>query len=202
MRKFTLLLITMLLLACSHGPKKIGIQPYGMISQHILDSISVIIKRSYHAEVVILNSRELPFYAFVNIKTPRYRADSLLLDLRENRQDSIDIVIGITTKDISTTKRDARGKVKSPKSKYLDWGIFGLGNNPGNSCVISTFRLHTANANLFMSRIQKIAVHEIGHTMGLDHCETDNCVMQDAVETINTIDNEGYQLCERCSEKI
>ena len=140
--------------------------------------------------------------AFVNIKSPRYRADSLLIDLFQNRPDSIDYLLGITSKDISTTKRDSKGNIRQPKSKYLDWGIFGLGYKPGVSCVISTYRLNNGKSDLLISRVQKIAVHEIGHNMGLDHCETEKCVMQDAVETISTVDNEGFELCERCYKKL
>ena len=202
MNRFIIIIVTLLLLSCSSKPNYIGIQPYGKIDQKIIDSVSGILKRAYNLEVLILEGKKLPKNAFVNIKSPRYRADSLLVDLVNNRPDSINYLIGITSKDISTTKRDSKGNIKQPESKYLDWGIFGLGYKPGVSCVISTYRLNNVKSDLFISRVQKIAVHEIGHNMGLDHCETEKCVMQDAVETITTVDTEGFELCEKCHRKL
>jgi len=202
MRKILLVIIIALFISCSNQSKTIGIQPYGKINQNLIDSVKVILKRSYNSEVVVLNNKELPKYAFVNIKSPRYQADSLLIDLSENRPDSISFILGITSKDISTTKRGSDGNIKTPKSKYIDWGIFGLGYKPGESCIISTYRLKNIKADLFISRVQKISVHEIGHNMGLDHCDIEKCVMQDAVETIKTVDLEGYELCKKCINKI
>ena len=202
MKKLLLFSTILLFLSCSNESKTIGIQPYGKVNQKIIDSVKVILKRTYNTNVVILNNKELPKNAFINIKSPRYRADSLLIDLLNNRPDSIDYVLGITSKDISTTKRNSDGTIKTPISKYTDWGIFGLGYRPGKSCVISTHRLFTNKKNVLISRVQKIAVHEIGHNMDLSHCEVEKCVMNDAVETIKTVDAEGYDLCAKCFHKI
>ncbi|WP_052467096.1 matrixin family metalloprotease [Psychroserpens damuponensis] len=202
MKKFVALLLLSIVFSCSKRTIKIGIQPYGDIDTTILSSISEILKTSYQADVYILDKTELPKTAFTNIKSPRYRADSLLIDLKSHIPDSIDYILGITSKDISTTKRITDGSIKKPESKYQDWGIFGLGYKPGQSCVVSTFRIKHVKTSLFKSRLQKIAVHEIGHNLGLDHCDTKKCVMQDAVESINTVDLANFKLCNRCLDKI
>ena len=202
MNKLIIFITILFCFSCSSEPKQIGIQPYGEIDQKVLSSISEILKETYKTDVIVLSNKALPKSAFVNIKSPRYRADSLLKDLLKVRPDSIDFILGITSKDISTTKRDSDGKVKKPESRYADWGIFGLGYKPGKSCVISTFRLKKTESKIYESRLQKISVHEIGHNYGLDHCETDKCVMQDAVETIKTVDLAGFELCEKCFRRI
>jgi archaemetzincin len=202
MKKYVIVLITITLLSCSTKTKTIGIQPYGDIDTKVINAMSEILKTSYQANVYVLDKKELPKHAFINIKSPRYRADSLLIDLKKQRPDSIDYIIGITSKDISITKRNAQGDIKKPESKYSDWGIFGLGYKPGNSCVVSTFRIKNVKASLFKSRLQKISIHEIGHNMGLDHCKTEKCVMQDAVESINTVDLANFELCSSCLSKI
>jgi archaemetzincin len=38
--------------------------------------------------------------------------------------------------------------------------------------------------------------------LGLPHCPTKGCIMQDANETIVTIDEEVLELCNDCKEKL
>jgi archaemetzincin len=195
------LLLAVWFVSCTPDNNKIAIQPYEDVPAEIVDSISNALQLSYGTEIIILQKKSLPKHAFVQIKTPRYRADLLLDDLLLHKPDSVDYIIGVTQKDISTTKKDEWGKIKQPESKYYDWGIFGLGSRPGKSCVISIFRLGT-NPTTFYERLQKIAVHEIGHNKGLKHCDSPGCVMQDAVETIQTVDDANKMLCKKCEKKI
>jgi len=205
-RFLILLLITS---ACSKGKFNkeeagivIAIQPYGNINTDYVDSVAAAFTKMYQSKVILLETKVLPASSFVNIKSPRYRADVLIRLLKTQKPDSIDFIIGITDKDISTTKRDAFGNIKKPESRYKDWGVFGLGYRPGAACIISTFRLTHSSKKVFVGRLQKVALHEIGHNYGLPHCKTEYCVMQDAVETIKTIDNVKPQLCIKCSRKI
>lgn len=39
---------------------------------------------------------------------------------KKNKVDSLDFILGLTSKDISVTKKDKRGKVKNPTYKYGD----------------------------------------------------------------------------------
>lgn len=191
-----------ILVSCESNEKRIGFQPYGEFDKALVDTVVNALARTYDYKIIILPKRKIPENTFVNIKSPRYRADSLLIDLKGNKPDSIDIVLGLINKDISTTKRDKDGNVKKPESKYFDWGIYGLGYRPGPSCIVSTYRLSAMNKKLFFSRLKKICIHEVGHNLGLPHCTTNKCVMQDAVETIKTVDNESEELCAGCRLKI
>ena len=185
------------------SPKKVAIQPFGKIESAIIDSLTLTIQQVYGFKVITFPMKELPKSAFVNIKTPRYRADLLIKQMKIQKPDSIDFVLGVTAKDISTTKRGSDGKVKQPSSKYSDWGIFGLGYRPGPSCIISTYRIKSANPNKFILRLKKICMHELGHNLGLKHCETsEKCVMKDAAEKISTIDQVELKLCSSCKQKI
>ncbi len=204
-----LLLIWFFTLSCNNikfnedGSKPvIALQPYGNIDANYIDSVAASLTKMYHSKVIILETKALPASSFVNIKSPRYRADILIRLLKTQKPDSVDFILGLTNKDISTTKRDAFGNIKKPESRYKDWGVFGLGYRPGVACVISTFRLNHSSEKLFISRLQKVALHEIGHNYGLPHCKTQFCVMQDAVETIKTIDKVNPQLCMKCTKKI
>ncbi len=145
---------------------------------------------------------ELPASAYTAIRSPRYRADSLISWLRMIKPDRIDLIIGLTAQDISITKYDAAGRLKEPASKYRDFGIFGLGYIGGPSCVVSMRRLGNGKSVRFFDRLQKIAVHEVGHNRSLPHCTDTTCVMCDAVERIASIDAAGQSFCAACTSLL
>jgi archaemetzincin len=184
--------------------KQIGILPYKGITSSEIDSVKNILTSTYKLKVIVLNEINLPKSAFTTVRSPRYRADSLIRIQSRHIPDSISIVIGLTNKDISTTKIDKQtGKIKKPESTYKDWGIFGLGQVGGNSCIVSTNRLHNGvSKSKFYTRLQRISTHEVGHVLGLSHCPTPQCVMNDANESIKTIDKSTGELCNACWSEI
>jgi archaemetzincin len=152
----------------------------------------------HHARVFMAATRDLPANAYTTVRTPRYRADTVIAWLRGVKPDSVDLILGITAQDISITKYDAFGAVKEPMGKYRDFGIFGLGYIGGPSSVVSTFRLGDGHSPEFYDRLMKITVHEVGHNRRLPHCPDPRCVMRDAVERMSSIDAAGRTLCPRC----
>ena len=190
-------------MSCGHKEKRIGIQVYGEFNGQFVDSIKSSIHDMYGYDVVIMANKDLPNYAFINVKSPRYRADSLLRILKRNRPDTLDFILGLTSKDISTTKKDKNGEVKKPHYKYEDWGVFGLGYRPGPSCIISNYRIKNSDQKLYLERLRKVCIHELGHNLGLKHCtNSDKCVMRDAAETIRTVDQVDLKLCDYCKKTI
>jgi archaemetzincin len=180
----------------------VGIQAFGNTPPAIADTVELAIQQFYRFKTIRMDIVEIPKAHFIKVKSPRYRADSIIRFLKRVQPDSIDFTIGLTHVDISTTKKDSRGNVLEPRSKYEDWGIFGLGYRPGPSCIVSTFRLKHPNTKTFYSRLKKISLHELGHNLGLPHCPDKSCFMQDAAETIKTIDAVEMNLCEKCRKKI
>lgn len=178
------------------------LQPLGSVDHHQLDSAAAALSREHDAVVRIARPIELPASAHTNIRTPRYRADTLIAWLRAIKPDSADLIIGITQQDISITKYDSTGRIKEPAWKYRDFGIFGLGYIGGPSCVVSTFRLGEAPIPRFFDRLKKIAVHEVGHNRALPHCTDAACVMRDAVERIASIDAASAGFCTACRTRL
>ena len=111
----------------------------------------------------------------------RYKADSVINYLSSITPTN-HVSIGLTVKDISTTKED-----------ISDWGVMGLSFQPGNACIASAFRLDKQN---ILDQLFKVAIHELGHTQGLDHCEVKTCYMRDA-EGKNTT-NQEIGFCDKC----
>lgn len=199
---FVILISLLVLTACNNGKPNIALQPFDGMSEVEVALVQKSLAENYSANVFILPSIPLPDNAFIQVKSPRYRADTLLRYLRRIKPDTIDYILGLTNKDISTTKKDKNGEVKKPASKYQDWGVFGLGFRPGESSVVSTFRL-SKRRPVKRSQLIKVSNHEIGHNLGLPHCtDTENCVMRDAAETIRTLSLIEETLCRQCKAKV
>lgn len=166
----------------------IALQPLGQVDSKLLEQVKEIILATYNVDVVIMPIKDLPKEAYYAPRN-RYRAEKLAvyLDALDNKTTK---VVGLTAKDISTTK-----------GQFQDWGIFGfafLGKRPA---VVSTFRLKKATQKLFIERLGKVINHEIGHTFGLDHCPNATCIMEDAAGTIRTVDREK-DFCSDCKTKL
>lgn len=93
--------------------------------------------------------------------------------------------------------------MKFTNGEHEDWGIFGLGELAGRVCVVSTFRLGARGADetKLRERLRKVAIHEVGHVMGLPHCTHKHCVMRDAEGSIATVDAETGAFCQECERE-
>ena len=87
-----------------------------------------------------------------------------------------------------------------------DWGIAGLGSLGGKSSVFTSylFRGYRKKARpTYLRYMENLVLHEVGHTLGLDHCPLERCMMADAkgnaIEAARTSINE---FCPRCHAKI
>lgn len=121
----------------------------------------------------------------LNFSKTRYRADSLLRFLSQQTIKG-NVTIGLTSNDISTTKNGKQ-----------DWGVMGLGYCPGRACIASTFRLKNKNK---AEQLFKVAIHELGHTQGLPHCDEKTCFMRDADGKNPTDDEKAF--CKKCKKYL
>ena len=157
----------------------IDIQPFHGISPSQTQYVFTELKKNY-SFIEIKKAIALPASAWY-LPRNRYRADSLIHFLKRQTAKG-HITIGLTNKDISTTKNEVS-----------DWGVMGLGFRPGNACVASSFRLSNNETNM---QLFKVAVHELGHTQGLPHCNVKSCFMRDAEGRNPT--NEEKDFCQKC----
>lgn len=206
MKKLLFFLLPALLISCNEKQVDkrtvVAIQPYEGITAEKSALVKSAIEDYYGVTVKLLDEIEMPSTSFTRIKSARYRADSIIIIQQRNVPEGVNYVLGLTTKDISVTKRDKDGEIRKPEWKYNDFGVMGLAYCPGKSCIVSDFRLKHKDKAVQFGRFKKVAIHELGHNLGLPHCPDKKCVMTDAVEKISTIDNARPELCSKCKARL
>ncbi len=180
---FCLIVVFVFSACCSDTPKVVVIQPFGDFSNAEAEKVLIQIK-GISPNAIRRGTIVFPEGTYYKPRN-RYRADELLKYLNGTIGDD-SVVIGLSHADISTTKGDVK-----------DWGVMGLGYMPGNACIVSDFRLSRKN---MLEQFYKVALHELGHTQGLPHCEVRTCLMRDA-EGGNPLDEEK-QFCKVCRKYL
>jgi archaemetzincin len=167
--------------------------PLKSFPDDLLDAVETALVRELDVEVIRHEPVPLPKEAWYEPRK-RYRAEKLL-DYLDGFGEPHQRVLGLTEVDISTSNGD-----------IPDWGIFGLGNMPGHSAVVSSKRLSRKpkNRDHVKLRVGTVAVHEIGHTFGLDHCDEKEaeCVMLDAEGGIENTDSSSGTFGPDCKAKL
>jgi archaemetzincin len=81
--------------------------------------------------------------------------------------------------------------------------VFGEAQLEGRCALVSCHRLREefyglpARSDLLVERLVKEAVHEIGHTFSLRHCDNWECVMA-SCHAVERLDVKGAEFCSAC----
>lgn len=172
----------------NHKKEKIVyILPLGNVKSEYLDIVKNSVETFYGFKCILKHESPLTKDLLASSKT-KYEAGKILAKFKTTEN-----VLIVTEKDIACRK-----------NQYPEWGILGLGYRPGTTCVVSTFRMkHNVSEKTTIDRLKKVALHEVGHNLGLDHCNFNvNCMMNDAKGTIRQVDREKIWLCEKCKKQI
>jgi archaemetzincin len=84
--------------------------------------------------------------------------------------------------------------------------VFGEAQMGGGVAVVSTHRLHQefyglpGDEEIFRERLLKEALHELGHTLDLRHCEDYRCAMAGS-HAVEWIDVKEAAICPECWSK-
>jgi archaemetzincin len=85
--------------------------------------------------------------------------------------------------------------------------VFGEAQLSGSCAVVSLHRLREefyglpAREELMRERLVKEAVHELGHTFGLRHCDDWRCVMTSS-HAVERLDVKGAEFCFLCGRVV
>lgn len=190
MKNLTIILLSLVITSVfsqNNKTKVINIQTLGNVNQSCVNEVKKTLESFYGAKVIIKSRIEFSNDILSPSKS-RYDASKILTKYNSN-----EVLLILTEKDIT-----------HKKGTNPEWGIFGLGFCPGKTCVISTFRLSkNVTQDKMIERLTKVAVHEIGHNMGLDHCtNSEKCLMNDARGTIKQVDGEKIWFCDKCKNSL
>ena len=171
--------------------KSLDIVPIGRVDDKILHRLSFTINCCFGYPCRINGEWEIPSYAY-NPDRKQYYSTMILKELCGwVKKDSIR-TIGVTNLDL-----------------YIPIFTFVFGEAQlGSHCaIISLNRLRQEyyglpqDDELFLSRVEKEAIHELAHTFGLTHCYDVNCIMH-ASYTIGDTDVKSIQFCALCNHKL
>lgn len=164
----------------------IAIVPIGTVDARLLDAVRTGLTAEYGVPCSIASFNADPS-RFLHPERRQYHSTELLTSL--SALTLPDRVLGVTALDLYI-----------PILTF----VFGEAQLGGRCAVISSHRLDDtfyglpADSDLARARLIKCAIHEIGHTHGLVHCDDYECVMA-ASHSVEWLDLKGEHLCDRCA---
>lgn len=166
-------------------PYSILILPLGEIDDFVLEHIQHTLEGAFHVDVQLLKERPKPQFAYSEYRH-QFSAPAIVRRIAGLAESDNAKILAITSFDLF-----------APRTNF----VFGEAQIGGPASVISLYRLLDEDKDRYLERAGKEAVHEIGHTFGLDHCEQEKCVMRFS-HNISDADSKQQTFCRHDRERL
>jgi archaemetzincin len=162
----------------------IALAPVGDTTAEAVSSIRPEVAETFGCEVAIAPAVPLPASAW-NPARRQYLSTAILDSLARARKPGWERLLGIANVDLYV-----------PQLNF----VFGEGDPNRGVAVFSLARLR-GSEELFRKRAATEAIHELGHTYGLSHCDDPHCVMWFS-NTLAETDRKGTSFCSRHAREL
>jgi archaemetzincin len=157
---------------------QITLTTIGAVSDDAIAAMMPLVRSAFNADVAATAGVEMPQSAFSRSRA-QYSSTALLDLLARRKQPGWDRLLGIVDVDLYV-----------PELNF----VFGEADARQGVAVFSLARLHTPDRDRFVHRAATEAIHELGHTFKLTHCDNPQCVMWFS-NTLAETDRKGTEFC-------
>ncbi len=166
----------------------LGLKPFGAMDPDLVEGLAGPLRLIFPLPAQILAASEVPPEAF-KPNRGQHLSTELLHHLADHAPPGCVRILGLTGLDLFI-----------PILTY----VYGEAMLPGKAAVVSIHRLSADSAGgivayrVLRDRVLKEAVHELGHTFGLTHCDDKQCAMSFA-HSLEQLDHKQASFCRYCT---
>lgn len=139
-----------------------------------------------------LGNREIDLDSSFDSTRQQYHSSMLLLQLITRPPADAIKIMGIVNADLY---------IPILTFVFGEAQLMGIGSVIGLQRLNSIFYGLPEDRALFRSRIVKEAIHELGHTFGLIHCQNQRCVMKSSTY-VEDVDQKSAEMCDNCRRQL
>jgi archaemetzincin len=167
--------------------KLLQLLPIGSVDDKLLRYLQPVLEAAFRVPCKVLSSRLDPEFS-LHGERQQYHSSQIIHRMQSFVSADSGRVLGVTDVDLYI-----------PILTF----VFGEAQVGGPVAVVSTHRLRQefyglpSDHELLRQRVAKEAVHELGHTLNLAHCDDYRCVMASS-HAVEWIDLKENSLCTNC----
>jgi archaemetzincin len=165
--------------------------PIGEVDRSLIEDLRARITRVFRVPNQVLNPGLAVDFAF-HPERHQYHSSEILVRMQDHVRSGCWRLLGVTGVDLYI-----------PILTF----VFGEAQLGGRCALVSAHRLRQEfyglppDPGLLQERLLKEAVHELGHTLELTHCDDYDCVMS-ASHSVEWIDIKAPHLCSVCHGRV
>ncbi|MFA5112235.1 MAG: archaemetzincin family Zn-dependent metalloprotease [Desulfobaccales bacterium] len=165
----------------------LGLVALGPVDPEILRQLRAALAKILALPARVLRPKPLPLQAYHAVRQ-QYHSTRLLEYLLTEDDSRACRILGVTAADLFI-----------PIFTF----VFGEAQLEGKAAIISLCRLRAEvegcapSKSLFLRRLLKLSLHELGHTFGLGHCKQDGCLSGFSAN-LETLDRKSLAFCRYC----